>query len=171
MTMPATEMEPTAATPGTQGIRAVGKSFMALTFELHGEVFAVDVAHVHEVIDPLPLTLVPNADPFAPGLINARGAIIPVLDLQYRFGTRRQQETADTRYIVLETVIGEDRTKFAMIADSVHEVVELYESAIQPAPELGMTWPPEFIRGIVQRDGTLIILLDTDATFSPVNAS
>ena len=61
-------------------------SFMALTFELHDERFAVEVANVHEVIDPLPLTLVPNADPFAPGLINARGAVVPVLDLQHRLG-------------------------------------------------------------------------------------
>lgn len=113
-------------------------TFMALTFELHGERFAVEVANVHEVIDPLPLTIVPNADPFAPGLINARGAVVPVLDLQYRLGFTRNEQTPDTRFVVLETDIGEDRTKFALIADSVHEVVEIEESRIQPAPELGM---------------------------------
>lgn len=140
-------------------------SFMALTFELHKELFAVEVAHVHEVIDPLPLTLVPNADPFAPGLINARGAVVPVLDLQYRLGIVRQAQTNDTRFVVLETLIDDDRTKFAIIADGVHEVVELDEGAIQPAPELGMKWPPEFIRGIVQRNDSLVILLNTDTAF------
>ena len=141
--------------------------FMALTFELDDEVFAVEVVHVHEVIDPLPVTFVPNADPFAPGLINARGAVIPVLDLQHRLGMERRSETQDTRFVVLETVLGEDRTKFAMVADSVHEVVELEERAIQPAPELGMKWPAEFIRGIVQRDGNLVIVLNTDTAFRP----
>ncbi|MEM7059079.1 MAG: chemotaxis protein CheW [Pseudomonadota bacterium] len=141
--------------------------FMALTFELHDEVFAIEIAHVHEVIDPLPVTLVPNADPFAPGLINARGAIVPVLDLQYRLGMTPKPESQETRFVVLETVISEDRTKFAMVADRVHEVVEFDEAAIQPAPELGMQWPNEFIRGIVQRNGTLVILLNTDTAFRP----
>lgn len=141
------------------------ETFMALTFELRNELFAIAVAHVHEVIDPLPITTVPNADPFAPGLINARGAVVPVLDLQHRLGMERGERTSDTRFVVLETVIDDDRTKFAIIADGVHEVVELDGAAIQPAPELGMKWPAEFIRGIVQRDETLIILLNADTAF------
>lgn len=146
---------------------ASDRTFMALTFELHDEVFAIEIAHVHEVIDPLPVTQVPNADPFAPGLINARGAIVPVLDLQHRLGMKPKPQSQETRFVVLETVISEDRTKFAMVADRVHEVVEFDESAIQPAPELGMQWPNEFIRGIVQRGGTLVILLNTDTAFRP----
>lgn len=142
-------------------------SFMALTFELHDEVFAVEIAHVHEVIDPLPVTQVPNADPFAPGLINARGAIVPVLDLQHRLGMKPKPQSSETRFVVLETVIGEDRTKFAVVADRVHEVVEFEEWSIQPAPELGMQWPSEFIRGFVQRSNALVILLNTDTAFRP----
>lgn len=144
-----------------------GGSFMALTFELNGERFAVEVANVHEVIDPLPLTIVPNADPFAPGLINARGAVVPVLDLQHRLGFSRREQTPDTRFVVLEAELDEDRTKFAIIADSVHEVVEIEESRIQPAPELGMKWQPEFIRGIAQKDDGLLIFLNKETIFRP----
>lgn len=141
------------------------ETFMALTFELRNEVFAIPVAHVHEVIDPLPITTVPNADPFAPGLINARGTVVPVLDLQYRLGMEPRERTSDTRFVVLETLIDDDRTKFAIVADGVHEVVELNEAAIQPAPELGMKWPADLIRGIVQRDEQLIILLNAEIAF------
>lgn len=147
------------------------RSIMALTFELHSERFAVEVANVHEVIDPLPLTLVPNADPFAPGLINARGAVVPVLDLEYRLGVERREQTADTRFIVLETEIDDDRTKFALIADSVHEVIEINESQIQPAPELGMRWKPEYIRGIAQQDRGLLIFLSNETIFRPSEAA
>lgn len=156
----------TAQNPETAGSPDVG-TFMALTFELHGERFAVEVANVHEVIDPLPLTVVPNADPFAPGLINARGAVVPVLDLQYRLGMTRKEQTADTRFVVLETDDAEDRTKFAIIADSVHEVVEIEEAKIQPAPDLGMKWPPDFIRGIAQKDDGLLIFLNKETIFRP----
>lgn len=159
------EQLPSAAE--SKPVEQANSSFMALTFELHDEVFAIEIAHVHEVIDPLPVTQVPNADPFAPGLINARGAIVPVLDLQYRLGMQPKPQSPETRFVVLETVIGEDRTKFAIVADRVHEVVELDDWAIQPAPELGMQWPSEFIRGFVQRNGALVILLNTDTAFGP----
>lgn len=155
--------ETTELSPADSG----GRTVMALTFELHSERFAVEVANVHEVIDPLPLTLVPNADAFAPGLINARGSVVPVLDLEHRLGVERQEQTPDTRYIVLETEIDQDRTKFALIADSVHEVIEIEESQIQPAPELGMRWRPEYIRGIAQKDNGLLIFLNNETIFSP----
>lgn len=150
---------------------AQANSFMALTFELEGEVFAVAVAHVHEVIDPLPVTHVPNADPFAPGLINVRGAVVTVLNLQHRLGMERGQATQDTRFVVLEMQLGEERPKFAMVADRVHEVVEIALDTIKPAPELGMRWPAEFIRGIVQSPKGLVILLDTESVFCPSQAA
>jgi len=149
------------------GQRETSRSFMALTLELNGELFAVEVANVHEVIDPVPPTLVPNADPFAPGLINARGAVVPVLDLQHRLGMPRTERTPDTRYVILESMIADDRTKFALVADSVHEVIEIEERQIQPAPELGLRWPPEFIRGIAQRGDNLLIFLNTQTAFQP----
>ena len=141
--------------------------FMALTFELHGERFAIEVSKVHEVIDPLPLTTVPNADPFAPGLINARGAVVPVIDLDHRLGMQRQGQTPDTRFVVLETEFDDDQTKFAVIADSVHEVIEVQSDQIQSAPEIGMKWNPDYIRGIVQRPEGLLIFLNAHTIFHP----
>ena len=148
-------------------VLAASNTFMALTFDLDGERFAISVKNVQEVIDPLEMTLVPNADPFAPGLINVRGAVVPVLNLQHRLGIRQSETTADTRFVVIEAMIDEDRTNFAIIADSVHEVFEVEESKIHPAPALGMKWPPEYIIGINQRDGTMIIFLETEELFKP----
>lgn len=142
-------------------------SFMALTFDLDGERFAVSVKNVQEVIDPLDMTMVPNADPFAPGLINVRGAVVPVLNLQHRLGVKESERTADTRFVVIEAIIDEDRTNFAIVADSVHEVFEVEESKIHPAPALGMKWPVEYIIGIAQRDDCMVIFLDTEVIFKP----
>ena len=140
---------------------------MVMTFEMQSEVFAIDVANVHEVIDPLPLTPVPNADAFATGLVNVRGAVVPVLNLQHRLGMPTRNTSADTRFVVLEADIGDGPTKFAVIADSVDEVVELPVDAIQPIPELGMKWPPEYIEGVAQREEQLIILLNQETAFRP----
>ena len=151
--------------------RGTGETRMIMTFELQNEVFAVDVANVHEVIDPLPLTPVPNADSFAPGLVNVRGAVVPVLNLQHRLGMPPHEQSADTRFVVLEADTGDGPAKFAVIADSVDEVVELPVESIQPIPELGLRWPTEFIDGVAQRDDRLVILLNQRTAFQPAGAS
>lgn len=142
-------------------------SFMALTFDLDGELFAIAVRHVQEVIDPLEMTIVPNADPFAPGLINVRGAVVPVLDLQQRLGLRKHEQTADSRFIVFETTVRDDRAKFAIVADGVHEVFDADRTTIQPSPDLGLRWPSEFIHGITRKDGKLLIFLNAEMIFQP----
>ncbi len=152
---------------GAEAATLASNTFMALTFDLDGERFAISVKNVQEVIDPLEMTLVPNADPFAPGLINVRGAVVPVLNLQHRLGIRKSETTADTRFVVIEANIEDDRTNFAIIADSVHEVFEVDENRIHPAPALGMKWPSEFIIGINQRGDDMIIFLDTEELFRP----
>lgn len=152
----------------TPAIVEESSSFMALTFDLDGERFAISVKNVQEVIDPLDMTMVPNADPFAPGLINVRGAVVPVLNLQHRLGVKESERTADTRFVVIEAIIDEDRTNFAIVADSVHEVFEVEESKIHPAPALGMKWPFEYIIGIAQRDDCMVIFLDTEVIFKPI---
>lgn len=154
---------------GTEVADLTSSTFMALTFDLDGERFAISVKNVQEVIDPLEMTQVPNADPFAPGLINVRGAVVPVLNLQHRLGVRECEVTADTRFVVIEAVIDEDRTNFAIIADSVHEVFEVDENKIHPAPALGMKWPSEYIIGINQRGDNMIIFLDTAELFRPMS--
>ena len=146
-------------------------SFMALTFDLDRERFAVAVRHVQEVIDPIEMTVVPNADPFAPGLINVRGAVVPVLDLQHRLGLTKHDQTPDSRYIVFETTVRDDRAKFAIIADGVHEVFDADRSSIQPSPDLGMRWPAEFIQGITRKDGALRIFLNAEMIFQPFSSN
>jgi len=155
-------------TPSLHVVSEPEKTFMALTFDMDGERFAISVKNVQEVIDPLDMTLVPNADPFAPGLINVRGAVVPVLNLQHRLGVKESERTADTRFVVIEAIIDEDQTNFAIIADSVHEVFEVDEDEIHPAPALGMKWPPDYIIGIAQRNEQMIIFLDTECIFKPV---
>lgn len=156
-------MRPAAQSTGP----AAQRPSLLLTFALHGEVFALDVARVHEVIDPLPMTRVPRADPFVPSLINVRGAIVPVVDVQTRLGMRPRADDAATRLVVLEVAIDEEPTKVAMIVDGVNEVVEVEAAAIEEIPELGSRWPAEFIRGVAALGETLVVLLDAGTLFRP----
>jgi purine-binding chemotaxis protein CheW len=140
---------------------------MVVTFSLEGETFAVDVGCVDEIIDPIPITRVPNADPFAPGLINVRGLILPVIDLRLRLGMPPAEITAQSRILVLDLFMGRELVKVAVLTDGVDEIVETEPAEIEDAPELGVRWPTEFIKGVAKKDGALIILIDEQTAFPP----
>ncbi|WP_375263900.1 chemotaxis protein CheW [Palleronia sp.] len=140
---------------------------MALTFSLDGETFALPVEHVSEIIDPLPVTRAPNADPFAPGLINVRGAIAPVVDLRQRLGMKPGEIGETSRILVLDLVLDGQATKVAMLADDVDDITETAVTDVEAVPELGVRWPTDLLRGVVRKDGAIVVLLDVDAAFAP----
>ena len=142
---------------------------MALTFALEGETFAVPVEHVAEIIDPLPVTRAPNADAFAPGLINVRGAIAPFVDLRHRLGMKPAEVGETSRVLVLDLTIAGEATKVAMLADDVDDITETAVADLEVVPELGVRWPTDLIRGVARKDGALIILLDVEAAFAPTH--
>lgn len=142
---------------------------MVLTFALDGETFAIPVDHVDEIIDPLPITRAPNADAFAPGLINVRGAIAPFVDLRHRLGMRAAEVRESSRVLVLDLVVGGEATKVAMLADDVADITETAVADLEAVPELGVRWPTDLIRGVAKKDGALVIVLDVGAAFAPQN--
>ena len=144
-----------------------GDRRILLTFRLQAETLALDVARVHEIIDPLPETRVPRADPFAPGLINVRGSVVPVLDLRRRLNLAPAARGDDSRMIVLDVPLGDEAVKVAVEADAVDQVAEIASTQIEPVPEIGIDWPAEFLEGVAKRAGTLVMLLRAEVALAP----
>lgn len=140
---------------------------MVLIFRLSGEVFALPVTSVHEILDPIPVTLVPNAPAFAPGLINVRGAVAPLVDVRQRLRMPSGSASEDARVIVLELPVNGTPLKIAMIADSVDEVIEADLATLEAIPELGSRWPDIYIKGIARHGDRLVVLLNTEILFCP----
>lgn len=141
-----------------------------LIFGLAGESFALPVSAIHEVIDPLPVTRVPNAPPHAPGLINVRGIVTPLVDVRLRLHIPQPAHSATRRLgriIVLELPVGGVMTRVAIRADVVQEVIELRSSQLEILPDLGARWPAQFVRGVARHDGTLVVLLEPETLFAP----
>lgn len=156
--------------PERSGGRGGGPRRTILTMRLGGQTFALGVERVREIIDPLPMTCVPGADPDVPGLINVRGSVVPVLALARRLGMAPGSRTADSRVVVLDLTVSSERAQVAVMADSVDGVIEVEDGAIEPVPEIGIEWPARFIEGIARLDGDLVILLKTDTVFAHAGA-
>ena len=137
-----------------------------MTFRLGNELFAIDVAQVREVLEVSTITRVPTAPDYMRGVVNVRGKAIPVVDLRMRFGLPPAVETVSTRTIVMELLLDGETTVLGGIADSVHEVIELDPSAINPPPRIAMRWKAEFIMGMGRRGDDFIIILDVNAVFA-----
>ena len=140
---------------------------MLLIFRLSGEIFAITVTCVHEILDPLPRTEVPNAPDFAPALINVRGSVAPLIDVRQRLRMPPAPPSIESRVIVLELPINGTATKLAMTSDSVDEVIEADLTALEAIPELGTRWPEIYIRGGIRHGDLLVVLLNTETLFRP----
>jgi purine-binding chemotaxis protein CheW len=146
--------------------KKITEAALYLTFMLGDEVFALDVSQVREVLDLTTVTRVPRAPEFMRGVINVRGSVVPVVDMRVKFGLPREDDTSDTRVVVMEVSLDGEIAILGALADSVHEVVEIEPGHIEPPPKIGMRWKTEFIRGIGKRNGDFVIILDIDRVFS-----
>ena len=99
-------------------------------------------------------------------MVNVRGQAIPVVDLRLRFGLPSVSNTVTTRVIVMELNIDGETAVLGGLADSVHEVIELDPSQINPPPRIAMRWRTDFILGMGKRGEEFIIILDVNAVFS-----
>jgi purine-binding chemotaxis protein CheW len=144
----------------------ITQSRQYMTFKLGDELFAIDVAQVREVLEVSSITRVPTAPDYMRGVVNVRGQATPVVDLRLRFGLFPAEDTVHTRIIVMELELDGEPAVLGGIADSVHEVIELDPSAIDPPPRIAMRWRADFIQGMGKRGDDFLIILDVNAVFS-----
>jgi purine-binding chemotaxis protein CheW len=114
---------------------------------------ALDVMRVREVIPARPASPMPGAGALVEGVVELRGALLPVVDLRRRLGT---PVTGAGQYVVV--VVGDQRV--ALAVDSAHEVRRWDDAAVQPAPTLGGI--AEAVAGVVHRGDEMVLLLDVD---------
>jgi purine-binding chemotaxis protein CheW len=141
-------------------------ALVVLLLELQGESFAIETRHVHEILDPVPITTVPGADRAVDGLINVRGRVVPLADLRLVFGMPVEHEGRDARIVVIEVEIDSNPTTIGIRADKVNEVTELAAASLETTPRIGLRWDPEFISRIGKRNGSFIAVLDMGRIFS-----
>ena len=137
-----------------------------LTFRLDGEIYALDIDRVREVLDLTEITRVPRTPEFVLGVINLRGGVVPVVDLRVQLGFSRADRTVDTCIIIIETIIDDEKTPLGVLVDSVDEVIRFDEGRIGPPPRLGMRLKTDFIKGMGKKDNDeFTIILDPDQVF------
>lgn len=137
-----------------------------LTFTLGDEVFAMDIRTVNEIIQHAAMTVVPLMPAFLRGVINLRGAVVPVIDLQSRFGRPTAKVGSKTCIVVFDATHEGEKTGLGLMVDAVNEVIEINREHIEPPPQFGTTIERQFIHGLGKVRGEFIVILDSQMVLS-----
>ncbi|WP_424220763.1 chemotaxis protein CheW [Azovibrio sp.] len=137
-----------------------------LTFLLGGEMFAVGILNVKEIIEYGIVTRIPMTPPFIRGVINLRGSVVPIVDLASRFGKPPSKVSRRTCIVIIEVNEGEERHDLGIIVDAVSEALEIPSSEIEPPPTFGANIRSDFITGMGKVNGRFVIILNVDQVLS-----
>lgn len=147
------------AAGGQEGAR---QEIQLACFRIGAEMYALDIMRIKEIIRPQKLTPVPKAPPFIEGVINLRGAVVPVVDLRKRFDLPHTGQERSTRIMICALtgkIIG-------LMVDEVAEVRRYTRQEIQPAPQFLRGRGAEFFLGVCRRNDQLMMLLDLERILS-----
>ncbi len=154
------------ASVNKQAAAKPGATTQYLIFSLGGELFAVGTLRVREIIEYGNITAVPMMPAFIRGVINLRGAVVPVIDLNARFGREKTDISRRTCIVILEVQSEEATHVLGIIVDAVSAVRHIDSANIEPSPSFGTRIRADFIDGMAKVNGSFIILLDLGKVLS-----
>jgi purine-binding chemotaxis protein CheW len=129
-----------------------------ISFLIGRQEFCVDITHVREIRGWTPATPMPHAPAYMRGVINLRGAVMPVIDLGARLGMETSEPTA--RHVIIVAKVGDQSV--GLVVDAVCETLAVKPEQIQPAPDLGGDTSRSVVRGFLQVDDRMISLISLD---------
>lgn len=153
----------TAQTEMSRG-KELRQEIQLACFRLGGELYALDILKIKEIIRPQKLTPVPKAPRFIEGVINLRGAVIPVADLRKRFDQPAVEDARKNRIVVCQL----GGKAIGLLVDEVTEVRRYTRQELSPAPQFIKGPEAEFFLGVARRGDDLVLLLDLEKVLSTV---
>lgn len=133
-----------------------------IAFRIGDQEFCVNIMSVREIRGWTPATALPHSPGYMMGVINLRGAVLPILDLSARLGMKPAEPTA--RHVI---IVAQVRTKVVgLLVDAVSDILTVTDENIQPTPEVSSELERQFARGILAIDKRMICLIELEALFN-----
>ena len=152
-----------AQTRGTDTAPTVtGDTRQYLTFVLADAEYGVDILRVQEIKGWETVTALPNTPEYVQGVMNLRGAIIPIIDLRQRFHMELLAPGPTTAVVVLKVIHDYGSRIMGVVVDAVSDVHDVTDAELRSAPECGSTASSECVKGLATVNGQMLIILDID---------
>lgn len=137
-----------------------------LIFQIEEDYFAAEVEKVIRISEIPTITPIPKAPAYLKGVINQRGTVIPLLNTSYKFGIDGVNEDELEVIILFKIFFNEEEVEIAAPVTAVKDVISAEDIVVSQAPEMGLKYKPEYVKGMIVQGEKFIILLDIDKVFS-----
>lgn len=132
-----------------------------IAFRIGDQEFCVNIMSVREIRGWTQATPLPHAPPFVMGVINLRGAVLPIVDLSFRLGLGQAEPTA--RHVI---IVAQVRNKtVGLLVEAVSDILTVTDENIQPTPEISTDQEKQYARGILAIDKRMICLIELEGLF------
>ena len=149
----------TVASPSTRELELIA-------FRIGQQEFCVDIMSVREIRGWVPATPLPRSPPFVRGVINLRGAVLPILDLAARLGLPPPEPTA--RHVIIVAQVGAQ--VIGVLVDAVSDIITVDESTVQPPPDLASDRVRTFVQGLLAIESRMVSLISLDRVMPKMEA-
>lgn len=139
---------------------AIIESNQLLTFKLGSETYGIVINKVREILTYPVVTPIPDASRWVKGVINLRGEVAPIIDLRVRFNIN-SEPVYNERTIVI-AVKTEDSRMIGLVVDEVSDMENVELDKLYPAPDMGTSIAPKYLRGLFKKEDKMIVILDID---------
>jgi purine-binding chemotaxis protein CheW len=137
-----------------------------IAFRVGKQEFSINVTSVREIRGWTSATILPKAPRYIRGVINLRGAVLPIVDFAVRLGLPSSEPTARNVIIVVQI----EQKQIGLLVDAVSDIITLNHAHIQPAPDISSESVSSFVRGLIPVDGRMISLISLDNVLPPESA-
>lgn len=131
-----------------------------LTFTLNDEEYGVDILQVNTIREWTPITALPDMPDYIKGVLNLRGDIVPIIDLRLRFSLPEKAYVATTVVILLNVSYLDKELVIGIVVDSVSDTYTIKSENIKQKPQVGEHIQVNYLKGLVDVDDHLVLLLD-----------
>jgi purine-binding chemotaxis protein CheW len=129
-----------------------------IAFRVGKQEFSINIMSVREIRGWTTATMLPKAPRYIRGVINLRGAVLPIIDFAVRLGLPSTEPTARNVIIVVQI----HQKQIGLLVDAVSDILTLSSSKIQPTPDISSDTVTNFLRGLIPVDGRMISLISLD---------
>jgi purine-binding chemotaxis protein CheW len=132
-----------------------------IAFRIGDQEFTVNIMSVREIRGWTPATPMPHTPSYMRGVINLRGAVLPIIDLSARLGMKAAEPTA--RHVI---IVAQVKDKIVgLLVDAVSDILTVTDDLVQPTPEIASDLERSFARGIIAIEGRMICLMELESLF------
>ncbi|SSC65393.1 unnamed protein product [Ciceribacter sp. T2.26MG-112.2] len=132
-----------------------------IAFRIGDQEFCVNIMSVREIRGWTPATPLPHSPSYVLGVINLRGAVLPIINLSIRLGMKPVEPEA--RHVIIVAQVG--AKVVGLLVEAVSDILTVSDDNIQPTPEISSDLEKQYARGILAIDKRMICLIELGALF------